>query len=159
MFVRVTYENAQSAGLAVDQYLKVKTGVLQCTTGDPTNDTPFRERIDTLLLDVTPDMVHVRLSHRLQYAAKFLGAHQAMTALHKAHAKARRLQEPAMDVTEKMMQWDADDPLLQPKSSKPDPDCSATTLTFPEWQLYYNPHPDGNPGQEHPRSLCEPRSG
>ena len=21
---------------------------------------------------------------------------------------------------------------------------SATTLMFPEWQMYYNPHPDGN---------------
>ena len=50
MFVRVTYENAQSAGLAVGQYPKVKTGVLQCTTRDPTNDALVRDRIDTLLL-------------------------------------------------------------------------------------------------------------
>ena len=67
----------------------------------------------------------MRLSRRLQYAAKFLGAHQGMTALHEAHAKAKRLQEPTMNVTKKMMQWDADDPLLQPKRSKPDPDASS----------------------------------
>ena len=125
LFVRVTYENAQSAGLAVGQYLKVKTGVLQCTTGHPTTDALVHDRIDTLLPDATPDMVHVRLSHRLQYAAKFLGAQQAMTALHEAQAKVKRPQEPVMDVTEKMMQWDADDPLLQPKRPKLDPDSTS----------------------------------
>ena len=50
-FVRITCEKAQSAGLAVGQYLKVKTRVLQCTTGDPTNDSFVRDRIDTLPVD------------------------------------------------------------------------------------------------------------
>ena len=65
LFVQVTYENTQSAGLSVGRYLKVKTGVLQWATGNPTNDALVRDRIDALLLDVTPDMVHVRLLHRL----------------------------------------------------------------------------------------------
>ena len=47
LFVRVTYENAQSAGLAAGQCLKVKMRVLQCTKGDPTNDALVRDRIDT----------------------------------------------------------------------------------------------------------------
>ena len=112
---------------AVGQYLRVKTGVLQCTIGDTANDALVWNRIVTLLLDITPDMVHVCLAHRLRYAAKFLGAHHAMTALHEAHAKAKRLQEPAMDVTEKMMQWDANDPLMQPKRPKPDRDSTSAT--------------------------------
>ena len=70
-YVRATYENPQSAGLAAGQFLKVKTGVLQCTTGDSTQDALIRDRIDSMLLDVVPDSSQVRLPHRLQYAAKF----------------------------------------------------------------------------------------
>ena len=126
MLVWATYESAQSAGLVVGLYVKVKTSVLHCTTGDPSNDELVRDRIDTVLLDVTPDTVDVLLSKRRPSGPKFLGAHQAMTALHKSHAKARRLQEPAMDITEKMMQWDVDDPVLRPKILKPDPDTSSS---------------------------------
>ena len=35
-YVRATCENPQSAGLAAGRFLKVKTGVLQCTTGEST---------------------------------------------------------------------------------------------------------------------------
>ena len=51
--VRATYENPQSAGLAAGPFLKVKTGVLQCTTGDSTQDALIRDHIDSMLLDVT----------------------------------------------------------------------------------------------------------
>ena len=117
-YVRATYENPQSAGLAAGQFLKVKTGVLQCTTGDSTQDALIRDRIDSMLLDVVPDSSQVRLPHRLQYAAKFLGAKEAMAKLHDEHLKTKRLHEPAMDTQEKMMQWDTEDPLLQPKRAK-----------------------------------------
>ena len=117
-YVRATYENPQSAGLAAGQFLKVKTGVLQCTTGDSTQDALIRDRIDSMLLDVVPDSSQVRLPHRLQYAAKFLGAKEAMANLHDEHLKTKRLHEPAMDAQDKMMQWDAEDPLLPPKRAK-----------------------------------------
>ena len=117
-YVRATYENPQSAGLAAGQFLKVKTGVLQCTTGDSTQDALIRDRINSMLLDVVPDSSQVRLPHRLQYAAKFLGAKEAMAKLHDEHLKTKRVHEPAMDTQEKMMQWDTEDPLLQPKRAK-----------------------------------------
>ena len=117
-YVRATYENPQSAGLAAGRFLKVKTGVLQTTTGDSTQDALMRDRIDSMLLDVVPDSSQVRLPHRLQYGAKFLGAKEAMAKLHDEHLKTKRLHEPAMDAQEKMMQWDTEDPLLQPKRAK-----------------------------------------
>ena len=120
LFVRVTYENAQSPRLAVTKYVKVKTDVTQCTTGHLTNDALVMDIIDTLPLDITLAMVDVRLARQLQYAAKFLGAHEAMTALHEAQPRVNRLHEPAMDVAEKMMQWEATDQPLQPKRPKPD---------------------------------------
>ena len=70
-------------------------------------------------------MVHVRLSHRLQYAVQFLKAREAMAALHEANAKAKRLQERHMDVAQKMMKWDAHDPVLQPERTKLDPDSTS----------------------------------
>ena len=54
-YVRVTYENPQSARLAATEFLKVKTGVLQCTTGDSTQDAMIRDLVDFILLDAIPD--------------------------------------------------------------------------------------------------------
>ena len=71
-----------------------------------------------MLLDVVPDSSPVRLPHRLQYAAKFLGAKEAMAQLHDEHLKTTRLHEPAMDAQEKLMQWDTEYPLLQLKRAK-----------------------------------------
>ena len=65
-----------------------------------------------MLLDVIPDSSPVRLPHRLQYTAKFVGAKEAMAKLHEEHLKTKCLHEPAMDAQEKMMQWDTEDPLL-----------------------------------------------
>ena len=117
-YVRATYENPQSAGLVAGQLLKVKAGVLQCTTADSTQDALIRDRSDSMLLAVVPNSSEVCLPHRLQYAAKFLGAKEAMAKLHEEHLKTKRLHEPAMDAQEKMMQWDTEDPLLRPKCAK-----------------------------------------
>ena len=96
-YVRATYEYSQSAGLAAGHFLKVETRVLQCTTGDSTEDALIRDRIDSMLLDVVPDSSQVRLPHHLQYAAKFLGAKEAMAKLHEEQLKTKLLHEPAMD--------------------------------------------------------------
>ena len=90
-YVRATYGNPQSAGLAAGRFLKVKTGVLECTTGDSTRDDLIPDRIDSMLLDVVPDSSQVGLPHRLQYAAKFLGAKEAMAKLHDEHLRTNRL--------------------------------------------------------------------
>ena len=93
--MRETYEKPQNAGLAAGRFLKLKTGVLQCTTGESTQDALIQDRIDSMLWDVVPDSSQVRLPHRLKYAAKFLGAKEAMTKVHEEHLKTKRLHEPA----------------------------------------------------------------
>ena len=108
-YVSATYENPQSAGPTAGRFFKVKTGVLQCTTGDSTQDALIRDRIDSILFDMIPDSSDVRVPHRLHCLVQFLGAKEAMDKLHEEHLKTGRLHEPAIDTQPKMMLWDTED--------------------------------------------------
>ena len=72
-YVTATYEKPPSSGPAAWQFLKVKTGVLPCTTGDLTQDTLIRDHINSMLLDVISDSFQVPLPHRCSTPQSFWG--------------------------------------------------------------------------------------